>query len=163
MKGGVLKNLKFFKIFQPLCAAKILRDRVTRSLTTRHALRSSCNASLDRRLVRHSHSGPSIMLICRLMLRHLNKNCVMSMQQCTQRHAQRQRGSISAGSIGSCLISGRDNCGATTVDRIGGSTTAWQLSTLSSSAALASPTPTPSPLSSSSPLTLGQANMCKPC
>lgn len=34
-----------------------------------------------RRLVRHSHRGPSIMLICSLMLRHLNKNCVISMQQ----------------------------------------------------------------------------------
>lgn len=101
-----------------------------------HSALVAMPTTLDRlrrrlRLVRHSHSVPSIMLICRLMLRHLNKNCVMSMQQ----RRQQQRGSI----IGSCLISGRDNCGATTVDRIGGSTAAWQLSTLSSSAA--SPTP----------------------
>lgn len=124
-------------------------------------------ASLDRlrrrrrRLVRHSHSVPSIMLICRLMLRHLNKNCVMSMQQQQQRRQQRQQQQQRGSIIGSCLISGRDNCGATTVDRIGGSTAAWQLSTLSSSAA--SPPPPPASPSPSSALTLGQANMCKPC
>lgn len=61
-------------------------------------------ASLDRlrRLVRHSHSVPSIMLICRLMLRHLNKNCVMSMQQQQQRRQQRQQqGSSSRGAASS--------------------------------------------------------------
>lgn len=84
---------------------------------SRTALRHDTNsalvpASLDRlrrrrrRLVRHSHSVPSIMLICRLMLRHLNKNCVMSMQQQQQRRQQRrqqrqQQGSSSRGAASS--------------------------------------------------------------